>query len=84
MKKIGFQYKRTSKTSIPMDSISCMAQRANYFRTLDKIRNDGTIIYFHDETWVNSGEEKTMIWLDSKTGLGRLKNNTTRGNSLKL
>jgi len=41
-----------------MDSISCMAQQAKYFRTLDNIRNHGTIIYFHDETWVNSGEQR--------------------------
>ncbi|CAF1519134.1 unnamed protein product [Rotaria sordida] len=56
-----------------MDSISCMVQRAKYFRTLDKNRNDETIIYFHDETWMNSGEEKTMIWFDSNIGHGPLK-----------
>jgi hypothetical protein len=79
MKRIGFEYKRTSKISIPLDSVSFMAQRANYFRRLDEIRSNGTFIYYHDETWANSGEEKRATWFDPKTGSGRLRNNDTRG-----
>jgi hypothetical protein len=83
MKKLGYQYKRTSKISITLDSLSFMAQRAKYFRTLDEIRNNGTKIYFHDETWANSGEEKRMTWTDSDTGDGRLRNNDTKGIGLR-
>jgi len=56
-----------------------MAQRAKYFRSLDEIRNDGTIVYFHDETWVTSGEEKRMSWTDCETKAGRFRDNDTRG-----
>ena len=79
MKKLGFRYRQTSKTSIPLDSVYFMAQRARYFRSLDDVRNNDTIIYFHDETWVNSGEERRMIWTDSKTKAGRFRHNDTRG-----
>jgi hypothetical protein len=81
MKKIGFEYKRTSKIPIPLDSLSFMAQRAKYFKKLDEIRSNGTFIYYHDETWVNSGEEKRLIWFDPNSGGGRLRNNDTKGNN---
>jgi len=79
MKQLGFEYKRTSKILIPLDSVSFMAQRAKYFAKLDEIRSNGTAIYYHDETWANSGEEKRVIWFDPNSGDGRLRNNDTRG-----
>jgi hypothetical protein len=84
MKKLGFEYKRTSTISIPLDSVSFMAQRAKYFRKLDEIRSNGTFIYYHDETWANSGEEKRRSWFDTETGGGRLRNNDTKGNNKQL
>lgn len=84
MKRLGYEYKATSKISIPLDSIGCMYQRAKYFRILDEIRSDSTFIYYHDETWVNVGEEKTVVWVDPTTGSGRLKKNDTRGKDLLL
>lgn len=80
MKKLGFEYKRTSKVSIPLDSISFMAQRAKFFAKLDEARSNATVIYYHDETWANSGEEKRVVWIDPNTNTGRLRNNDTRGN----
>ena len=80
MKRLGFEYKRTSKITIPLDSVSFMAQRAKYFAKLDEVRSNGSIIYYHDETWANSGEEKGYTWLDPNTGSGRLRNNDTKGN----
>ena len=79
MKKIGFQYKRTSKISIPLDSVSFLAQRAKYFRKLDEIRSNEKFIYYHDETWANSVEEKRASWFDPETGGGRLRNDDTKG-----
>ena len=79
MKRLGYEYKATSKISIPLDSIGCMSQRAKYFRILDEIRSDGTFIYYHDETWANAGEEKAFVWVDPNTGSGRLKKNDMRG-----
>ena len=80
MKLLGFEYKRTSKITIPLDSVSFMAQRAKYFAKLDEVRSNGSIIYYHDETWANSGEEKGYTWLDPNTGSGRLRNNDIKGN----
>ena len=70
MKRLGYEYKATSKISIPLDSIGCMSQRAKYFRILDKIRSDGTFIYYHDETWANASEENAFVWVNPNTGSG--------------
>ena len=75
-----FEYKRTSKIVIPLDSLSFMAQRPKYFGKLDEIRSNGSIIYYHDETWANSGEERRVTWFDPDTGSGQLRNNDTKGN----
>ena len=79
MKQLGFEYKRISKVSISLDSVSFMAQRAKYFPKLDEAQSNRSLIFYHDETWVNSGEEKRMTWFDPNTGSGRLKNNDARG-----
>ena len=46
MKKIGFSYTRTNKIRMPMDSIDFIVQRASYFRKLDEIRRNGTMIFY--------------------------------------
>ena len=80
MKKLRLEYKRTSTIAIPLDSTSFMTQRAKYFHKLDEMRSNGTLIYYHDETWANSGEEKRRTWFDPGIGGGRLRCNDTKGN----
>jgi hypothetical protein len=83
MKRLGFCYKETNKVTIPLDSISFVAQRAAYFRRLDDLRANGVFIYYHDETWCNVGEEKRSIWLTDK-GEGRLKKSDGKGKRLAI
>ncbi|CAF4615356.1 unnamed protein product [Rotaria sp. Silwood2] len=64
-----------------MDSIDFIAQRASYFRKLNEIRQNGTLIFYHDETWFNSGEEKRAVWVDDR-GQGRIR--TTQGKGPRL
>ncbi|CAF4571633.1 unnamed protein product, partial [Rotaria sp. Silwood2] len=80
MKKIGFSYRRTSTICVPMDSTDFIAQRASYFRKLDEIRLSGTLIFYHDETWINSGEEKRAVWVDEH-GQGRIRTTQEKGNA---
>ncbi|CAF4797280.1 unnamed protein product, partial [Rotaria sp. Silwood2] len=49
-----------------------MAARARYFSKIDELRNNGTVVFWHDETWCNQNEEKTFVWTDRDTGIGRL------------
>ncbi|CAF3595812.1 unnamed protein product [Rotaria sp. Silwood1] len=72
MHRLGFKYKATSKIAIPLDATSFVAARAKYFRHLNDIRTNDVIIYYHDETWTNSGDEQRHVWVDSK-GEGRLR-----------
>ena len=83
MKRLGFTYKQTSKVAVPLDSSSFLAQRGAYFRRLDDLRRNGALIYYHDETWCNVGEEKRSIWID-EAGQGRLRKTDGKGKRLAI
>jgi hypothetical protein len=78
MKKLGFAYKKTSKVIVPLDSLFYMAARARYFAKINELRNNSTLIFWHDETWCNQNEEKTFIWTDRDTGTGRLRQSSSK------
>ena len=69
--------------AVPLDSPSFVAQRASYFRRLDDLRKSGALIYYHDETWCNVGEEKRSIWID-EAGHGRLRKTDGKGKRLAI
>ncbi|CAF5026097.1 unnamed protein product [Rotaria sp. Silwood1] len=56
-----------------------MAARARYFSKIDELRNNGTVVFWHDETWCNQNEEKTFVWTDRDTGIGRLRQSSGKG-----
>jgi len=74
MKELGFRYRETTKAKVLMGSVAFQAQRAVYFRKVDQLRSSKYILYYHDETWLNKNEEKTVVWFDDK-GYGRLRQN---------
>jgi hypothetical protein len=78
MHQLGFKYKATSKIAIPLDATSFVAARAKYFRYLNDLRTNDVVMYYHDETWTNSGDEQRYVWVDRK-GEGRLRKNEGRG-----
>jgi len=78
MKELGFRYRETKKAKVLMGSVAFQAQRAVYFRKVDQLRSSKYILYYHDETWLNKNEEKTVVWFDDK-GYGRLRQNEGKG-----
>jgi hypothetical protein len=80
MRKLGFEYKRTSKVVVPLDTPAFMAARARYFAAINELRANGSKIYWHDETWCNKNEEKRFVWTDGTTGIGRLRGGQGKGN----
>ncbi|CAF4121195.1 unnamed protein product [Rotaria sp. Silwood2] len=84
MKKLGFAYKKTSKVIVLLDSPFNMATRARYFAKSNELRNNGTLIFWQDETWCNQNEEKTFIWIDRDTGASRLRQCTGKGKRLAI
>jgi transposase len=83
MHRLGFSYKRTNNVKVALDDNFFVAQRAFYFRKLDELRKAGALIMFHDETWVNIGEEKRSIWIDDR-GQGRIRKTDGKGNKLRI
>jgi hypothetical protein len=79
MRKIGFVYKRTSKVVVPLDTPSFMVARAHYFAAIDEMRNNGSKIFWHDETWCNKNEERRFVWTDGTTGIGRMRHDQNKG-----
>ncbi|CAF1242007.1 unnamed protein product [Rotaria sordida] len=73
LKQMGFVYRKTSKIKTPLESTFFMSQRAKYFRRIDKLREEKALIFYHDETWCYSSEEKTSIWIEEQTGQGRFR-----------
>ena len=64
--RIWFSYKLTKNIKIPFDQIQFVAQRAIYYRKLDELRAADSLVFYHDESWLNIGEEKQSIWMDSE------------------
>jgi hypothetical protein len=50
MRKLGFEYKRTSKVVVPLDTPAFMAAPARYFAAINELRVNGSKIYWQDET----------------------------------
>ena len=65
MHRLGFLYKMINKIKVPFDNNFFVAQRG-FYRKIDELRKAGALIMFHDETWVNIGEEKRSIWIDDR------------------
>ncbi|CAF3331791.1 unnamed protein product, partial [Rotaria sp. Silwood2] len=78
VRKIGFVYKRTSKVVVPLDTPSFMAARVRYFAAIDELHNNGSKIFWHDETWCNKNEERRFVWTDETTGIGRMRHSQNK------
>ncbi|CAF1023674.1 unnamed protein product [Rotaria sordida] len=83
MKVLGFKYRKTKKAKVLMDSLTFQAQRAIYFRKIDQLRSNNSILYYHDETWLSKNEEKIVVWFDDQ-GYGRLQNSEGKGQRLAI
>ncbi|CAF4271409.1 unnamed protein product [Rotaria sp. Silwood2] len=59
--RIGFRYKSTTKVKIPLDHVSFVAQLAKFYRKIDELPMADALIFYHDESWSNVGEEKGSI-----------------------
>ncbi len=68
---------------VALDDNFFVAQRTFYLRKLDELRKAGALIMFHDEAWVNIGEEKRSIWIDDR-GQGRIRKTDGKGNKLRI
>ncbi|CAF4770778.1 unnamed protein product, partial [Rotaria sp. Silwood2] len=72
--RIGFRYKSSTKVKILLDHVSFVAQRAKFYRKIDELRMADALIFYHDESWLNVGEEKRSIWVDNEVR-GRIRKN---------
>ncbi|CAF0957785.1 unnamed protein product [Rotaria sordida] len=53
MKALGFKYRNTKKAKVLMDSVTFQAQRTVYFRKVDQLRSNNSILHYHNETWLS-------------------------------
>ena len=48
------------------------------FKHLNDLRTNDVIVYYHDETWTNSDDERRYVWIDEKDE-GRLRKSEGQG-----
>ncbi|CAF1567747.1 unnamed protein product [Didymodactylos carnosus] len=84
LKEMGIVYRKTSTIKIPLESTYFMSQTAKYFRHIDELRTEKALIFYHDETWCYSNEEKKSIWIEEQTGQGRLRRSEGKGTEKQL
>ena len=78
MHQIGFKYKATSKAATPFDATSFVVSGGKYFIHLADRRENDVVLFYHDETWLNAGEERRHVWLDGNRE-GRLRKTEGKG-----
>lgn len=56
-----------------------MAVCAHYFTAIDEMRNNGSKVFWRDETWCNKDEERRFVWTDETTDIGRMRHGPNKG-----
>ncbi|CAF1229266.1 unnamed protein product [Rotaria sordida] len=62
MKALGFKYRKPKQAEVLMDSITFQAQCTIYFRKIDQLQSNNSILYYHDETWLTCGSEHASAY----------------------
>lgn len=65
LKNMGFEYRRRQRNSALIDREDLIIWRRKYLRAIRQLRKGGIPVYFLDETWVNAGHTKTLVWQDT-------------------
>ncbi|XP_061704644.1 uncharacterized protein LOC133515996 [Cydia pomonella] len=65
LRHIGFKFIKRSRNSLMNDREDLQYWRRNYLKCVKEARAAGKKIFYLDETWVNEGHTKSLIWLDS-------------------
>jgi hypothetical protein len=56
MKEIGFNYEKISKKALLIERNDIILRRHSYLRKIKRFREEGNVIIYLDETWVNAGQ----------------------------
>ncbi|XP_044760399.1 uncharacterized protein LOC123317852 [Coccinella septempunctata] len=59
-----FAFKKRGRDSLLIDREEIIVWRRDYLRKIRKYREQGRTIYYLDETWINAGHTKNIIWVD--------------------
>ena len=50
-------YKKASSETVPLNDINFIEARAKFFRKLDELHANSVVMFYHDETWINVGDD---------------------------
>lgn len=65
LQNMGFKFMKRSRNSLLNDREDLKFWRRNYLQSIKSARESGKKIFYLDETWINEGHTKSMIWVDS-------------------
>ena len=62
--KLGFQFQAADNRQVIMECRRIVAWRYEYLRKIEKLRSEGYLIVYIDETWFDSHDTTRKIWSD--------------------
>ncbi|XP_046145738.1 uncharacterized protein LOC123989072 [Osmia bicornis bicornis] len=65
LKRMEFKYVVRARNSALIDKEHIVTWRQRYIEDIQKYRSEGRPIYFLDETWVNAGDVRRKLWVDT-------------------
>lgn len=65
LKDLGFERKAQERESLLIEKDEIVAWRQRYLRMIRRYRREQRHIVYLDETWVNSGHRKKIVWKDT-------------------
>ncbi|XP_046145252.1 uncharacterized protein LOC123988610 [Osmia bicornis bicornis] len=77
LKRMEFKYIVRGRNSAMIDKEYIVSWRQEYVYAIDNYRSEGRPIYYLDETWVNAGDVRRKLWVD--TSVTSPKNAAERG-----
>lgn len=64
MKHINFKFLKRNRKSVLIERDDIIRWRRRYLKDIKQYRQEGRIIYYLDETWINEGHTKQKVWSD--------------------
>ncbi|XP_060868764.1 uncharacterized protein LOC132943720 [Metopolophium dirhodum] len=64
LKSMQFEYTKRDRNSALTEREDLVTWRRNYISDIRRYRQEGRTIYFLGETWVNTGDSSSRVWVD--------------------
>jgi len=72
LKSLNFKFTKRQRNSILTERRELLSWRRKYLISIRRFREEGRPIYYLDETWLNTGDCVSKVWVDTTVTSGRM------------